>query len=104
LCITKLDVLDGIESLSICVGYELDGKKIDLLPVGADDVEGCKPIYESMPGCSETTFGVKSWDGLPKNAQNYLKRLEAVCGVPIAIVSTGPERDETIVIEHPFAA
>jgi len=104
LCITKLDVLDGIESLNICVGYELDGKKIDLLPVGADDVEGCKPIYESMPGWSESTFGVKTWDGLPKNAQNYLKRLEAVCGVPIAIVSTGPERDETIVIEHPFSA
>jgi adenylosuccinate synthase len=57
-----------------------------------------------MPGWSESTFGVKTWDGLPKNAQNYLKRLEAVCGVPIAIVSTGPERDETIVIEHPFAA
>ena len=103
LCITKLDVLDGVESLNICTGYELDGKKIDLLPVGADHVEGCKPIYETMPGWTESTFGVKTWDGLPKNAQNYLKRLEAVCGVPIAIVSTGPERDETIVIEHPFS-
>lgn len=102
LCITKLDVMDGIESINICVGYELDGKKIDLLPVGADDVAGCKPIYETVPGWTESTFGVKTWDALPKNAQNYLKRLEAVCGVPIAIVSTGPERDETIVIEHPF--
>ncbi|MEE9331466.1 MAG: adenylosuccinate synthase [Methylophilaceae bacterium] len=102
LCITKLDIMDGIENINICVGYELDGKKIDLLPVGADDVEGCKPIYETVPGWTENTFGVKTWDGLPVNAQNYLKRLEIVCGVPIAIVSTGPERDETIVIDHPF--
>ena len=102
LCITKLDVLDGIDELNICTGYELDGKTIDLLPIGADDVAGCKPIYETVPGWKENTFGVKTWDGLPKNAQNYLKRLEVLCGVPIAIVSTGPERDETIVIEHPF--
>ena len=103
LCITKLDVLDGIEELNICTGYELDGKVVDLLPVGADDVARCVPIYEVVSGWSESTFGVKTWDGLPKNAQNYLKRLEALCGVPIAIVSTGPERDETIIIEHPFA-
>lgn len=102
LCITKLDVMDGIPEINICTGYELDGKTIDLLPVGADDVAGCKPIYETVPGWTESTFGVKTWDGLPINAQNYLKRLEAVCDVPIAIVSTGPERDETIVIEHPF--
>jgi adenylosuccinate synthase len=103
LCITKLDVLDGVQALNICIGYELDGKVIDMLPVGAEDVERCKPIYETVDGWNETTFGVKTWDGLPKNAQHYLKRLEAVCGVPIAIVSTGPERDETIVIEHPFS-
>jgi adenylosuccinate synthase len=102
LCITKLDVLDGIHSLNICTGYELDGKIIDMLPIGADDVERCKPIFETVSGWTETTFGVKTWDALPKNAQNYLKRLEVLCGVPIAIVSTGPERDETIVIEHPF--
>ncbi len=102
LCITKLDVLDGIDKLNICIGYELYGDKIDLLPIGADDVEACKPIYETVPGWTENTFGVNTWDGLPKNAQNYLKRLEAVCGVPIAIVSTGPERNETVVIEHPF--
>jgi adenylosuccinate synthase len=103
LCITKLDVLDGIESLDICTGYTLDGKVVDMLPVGADDVAGCVPIYETVPGWTETTFGVKTWEGLPKNAQHYLKRLEALCGVPIAIVSTGPERDETIVLQHPFA-
>jgi len=102
LCITKLDVMDGIKEINICTGYELNGEKINLLPVGADDVEGCVPIYETLPGWTESTFGVKTWDGLPKNAQDYLKRLEEVCGVPIAIVSTGPERDETIVIEHPF--
>ena len=103
LCITKLDVLDGIESLDICTGYKLDGKVVDMLPVGADDVARCEPIYETVPGWKETTFGVKTWEALPKNAQHYLKRLEAVCGVPIAIVSTGPERDETIVLQHPFA-
>ncbi len=103
LCITKLDVLDGIESLAICTGYELDGKLVDMLPVGADDVARCKPIYETVAGWKANTFGVKTWDGLPKNAQRYLNRLEALCGVPIAIVSTGPERDETIIIEHPFA-
>ncbi len=102
LCITKLDVLDGIESLSICTGYELYGKNIDLLPVGAEDVEGCQPVYETMPGWKESTFGINAWDELPLNARNYLERLAEVCGVPIAIVSTGPERDETIVIEHPF--
>lgn len=103
LCITKLDVLDGIDSLDICTGYKLDGKVIDMLPVGADDVARCKPIYETVAGWHDNTFGVKTWDGLPKSAQNYLKRLEALCGVPIAIVSTGPERDETIVLQHPFA-
>lgn len=103
LCITKLDVLDGIESLDICTGYELDGKVVDMLPVGADDVARCKPIYETVAGWQGNTFGVKTWDSLPKNAQHYLKRIEALCGVPIAIVSTGPERDETIVIDHPFA-
>jgi adenylosuccinate synthase len=104
LCITKLDVLDGIAALDICTGYELDGKLIDMLPVGADDVARCKPIYETLPGWSESTFGVSRWEDLPKNAQVYLKRLEALCGVPVDIVSTGPERDETIVLRHPFGA
>lgn len=104
LCITKLDVLDGIAELDICTGYELDGKLIDMLPVGADDVARCKPIYETLQGWSESTFGVSRWEELPKNAQIYLKRLEALCGVPVDIVSTGPERDETIVLRHPFGA
>jgi len=104
LCITKLDVLDGIAELDICTGYELDGKLIDMLPVGADDVARCKPIYETLQGWSESTFGVSRWEDLPKNAQIYLKRLEALCDVPVDIVSTGPERDETIVLRHPFGA
>ncbi|MEY3651290.1 MAG: adenylosuccinate synthetase [Pseudomonadota bacterium] len=102
LCITKLDVLDGISELQICTGYELDGKVVDMLPVGADDVARCKPIYETLPGWSENTFGVNRWEDLPLNARNYLKRLEALCDVPVDIVSTGPERDETIVLRHPF--
>lgn len=104
LCITKLDVLDGISELNICTGYELDGKRIDMLPIGADDVARCKPVYETLPGWSENTFGLSRWEDLPKNAQAYLKRLEALCDVPVDIVSTGPERDETIVLRHPFGA
>jgi adenylosuccinate synthase len=104
LCITKLDVLDGIAELGICTGYKLDGKMVDMLPVGAEDVARCEPIYEFMPGWSENTFGVKRWEELPLNARNYLKRLETLCEVPVDIVSTGPERDETIVLRHPFGA
>jgi adenylosuccinate synthase len=104
LCITKLDVLDGIEELEICTGYELDGKIVDMLPVGADDVARCKPIYECIPGWSESTFGVSRWEDLPANARAYLKRLEVLCDVPVDIVSTGPERDETIVLRHPFGS
>lgn len=104
LCITKMDVLDGIAELNICTGYELDGKLVDILPVGAEDVARCKPVYETLPGWNESTFGVSDWKSLPANAQAYLRRLEALCGVPIAIVSTGPERDETIVLHHPYKA
>src|SRR5690606_5099023 len=102
LCITKLDVLDGISELDICTGYELDGQMIDMLPVGADDVARCKPVYETLPGWNESTFGINRWEDLPENARVYLKRIESLCGVPVDIVSTGPERDETIVLRHPF--
>lgn len=102
LCITKLDVLDGIEELKICTGYILDGKPIDLLPIGADEVARCKPMYEVIPGWKESTVGVKTWQDLPNNAKAYLTMLEMLCEVPIAIVSTGPEREETIVKRHPF--
>ena len=102
LCITKLDVLDGIETLKICIGYSLNGENYDLLPLGSELVEDCKPIFIDMPGWNESTFGVKEWDRLPKNAKDYLLKLQDLCNVPIHIVSTGPERDETILIKHPF--
>jgi adenylosuccinate synthase len=104
LCITKLDVLDGLETLSICTGYKLDGRQIDLLPIGADEVARCEPIFESLPGWSESTFGVKHWEELPANARAYLNRLEELCQTPIDIISTGPERAETILRRHPFLA
>lgn len=104
MCITKLDVMDGIEEIKLCVGYTLpDGSTTDILPCGADKVAACTPIYETMPGWTESTFGVKEYDKLPENAKKYLKRIEEVCGAPIAIVSTGPDREETILIQHPFA-
>jgi len=102
LCITKLDVLDGLETLRICTGYRVDGKVVDMLPYGADSIDHCEPIFEDHPGWSETTFGVKTWEGLPKNAQTYLKRIEQLVGASIAIVSTGPDREETVVVRHPF--
>jgi adenylosuccinate synthase len=103
LCITKLDVLDGAESVKICVGYEVGGKVSDILPVGAEELECCVPVYEELPGWEASTVGVKKFEGLPKPARDYLKRIESLCGVPIDLISTGPERDETIVLRHPFA-
>jgi adenylosuccinate synthase len=102
LCVTKLDVLDGLSSVRICTGYVRDGKAVDLLPFGADDVAACQPVYEDMPGWSGTTFGVRTWDGLPLEARRYLERLAELVGAPIDMVSTGPDRDETILLRHPF--
>ncbi len=104
LCITKLDVLDGIEKIELCTAYELDGEIIDILPIGADEISRCKPIYETLDGWSETTFGVTQLDKLPINARLYLQRIEQVCGVPIDLVSTSPDRDHTIMLRHPFLA
>jgi adenylosuccinate synthase len=102
LCITKLDVLDGVEDLQVGVGYRVNGETIDILPAGADAIENCEPIYEEIPGWTQSTVGIKRYEDLPKAAQNYLKRLEAVCGVPVDMISTGPDREETIVLRHPF--
>jgi len=104
LCITKLDVLDGLPELQLCTGYELDGEQIDILPLGADDIARCKPIYETMPGWSESTVGVTEYDKLPVNARLYLQRIEHATGVPIHIISTSPDRDHTIMVRHPFLA
>jgi adenylosuccinate synthase len=104
LCITKLDVLDGLKELNICVGYELDGEQTDILPMGAEDIARCKPIYEVLQGWSVSTVGVTELDKLPIQARLYLQRIEQVTGVPIHIVSTSPDRDHTILIKHPYLA
>jgi adenylosuccinate synthase len=102
ICITKLDVLDGLDTVRVAVGYRTTGGRRDILPVGAEALEICEPIYEEHPGWKESTVGVKSFDELPKNARSYLRRLEALVEAPIAIISTGPDREETIVLRHPF--
>ncbi len=104
LCITKLDVLDGISELQLCVGYHLDGEEIDILPMGADEIARCEPIYETLPGWSETTVGATRLEQLPAAARRYLERIEAVTGVPIHVVSTSPDRDHTILLHNPFQA
>ncbi|WP_029046155.1 adenylosuccinate synthase [Cupriavidus sp. amp6] len=104
LCLTKLDVLDGLDSIKLCVGYMLDGQTVDILPRGSDAVARCEPVYEEFPGWNESTFGVKSWDALPEAARVYLKRVEEVVGIPIDMISTGPDRDETILLRHPYKA
>jgi adenylosuccinate synthase len=103
ICITKLDVLDGLDIVRVAVGYKvMGGGTRDILPVGAEALAICEPIYEEHPGWKESTVGVKSFEKLPKNAQSYLRRLEALVGAPVAIISTGPDREETIVLKHPF--
>ncbi len=102
LCITKLDVLDGLDTISICVGYKYNGEIRQTPPVGAEAFEAVEPLYENMPGWKESTVGLKTYDELPANAKAYLKRIEEVTEIPIDIISTGPERTETIVLRHPF--
>ncbi len=102
LCITKLDVLDGISELLLCTGYEMDGETIDILPMGADDIERCTPIYEVMEGWSQSTVGVTDYAKLPVAAKLYLQRIEHVTGVPIDVISTSPDRDHTIMMRHPY--
>ena len=102
LCITKLDVLDGLKEISICTGYQVGNRVIDLLPMGSDEVSDCKPILETLPGWSESTVGATTMEALPAAARAYLQRIEALCEVPVDIVSTGPERCETILRRHPF--
>lgn len=103
LCVTKLDVLDGIETVRICVGYEIDGERISGLPVVVDRFADCQPVYEDIPGWSESTVGATTYDELPKNAQNYLARIEELVETPIDIISTGADREQTIIKKHPFS-
>jgi adenylosuccinate synthase len=102
MCITKLDVLDGMAEIRLCTHYLVDGKRVDLIPTGADAVARCEPVYETLPGWKQSTVGARSFDALPQAARDYLKRIEALTGVPIAMVSTGPDRSETILVQHPF--
>ena len=102
LAVMKLDVLDGFETVRLGVGYEYKGERIDIMPVGAEEVAQCKVIYEDFPGWKEPTFGITKWEDLPVNAQKYLTRLSEVAGCPIAVVSTGPDRAQTILLHNPF--
>ena len=103
LCITKLDVLDGLDKIRLSVGYKVRGEMRDILPVGAEALAICEPVYEDFPGWKESTVGIKAFDALPANARTYLKRLEELAGAPVVLISTGPDREETIVLQHPFA-
>ena len=102
LCLTKLDVMDTLETVRICTAYELDGEMLDHPPIGADELARCKPVYEEMPGWQTETAGTTSIDQLPPAAVNYIKRLEALVGLPADIVSTGPERNQNVINAHPF--
>ena len=102
LCVTKLDVLDGIEKLKLGVGYRLNGERRDILPFGGEMLADCEPIYEEIAGWSESTVGLTRYEQLPKAAQRYLQRIEQICEVPVDMISTGADRKETIVLRHPF--
>jgi len=103
ICITKLDVLDGLERVKICIGYDLDGKQVSTPPVGADRFDACKPVFMEMPGWQESTVGITDYEALPQAARDYLTKIEELCETPIDIISTGPDRKETIIRRHPFA-
>ncbi len=103
LCMTTLDVLDGLETVRVCTAYRIDGKETTALPAGADALARCEPVYEELPGWQGSTAGVTDIGALPDNARAYLARVEALAGVPVDIISTGPDRDETIILRHPYA-
>jgi len=102
LCITKLDVLDELETVRLCTGYRHGATVTDILPYGADAVAACEAVYEDFPGWRQSTFGVRDWGQLPEAARRYLTRLSEVTGVPIAMISTGADREQTILMRHPF--
>ncbi|TAM09418.1 MAG: adenylosuccinate synthase [Nevskiaceae bacterium] len=102
LCVTKLDVLDGLDTIRICTGYRVDGVESNALPMGADELAAAIPIYEDLPGWSESTFGITGYAKLPENARRYLKRMEEITEVSIDLISTGPDREQTIVLRNPF--
>ena len=102
MALTKLDVLDGFDVLKICIGYDCRGERLDYFPSNAADQAECTAIYEEMPGWHETTFGGRSWAELPANAVKYIRRVEELTGIPVALLSTSPEREDTILVRDPF--
>ncbi len=102
LCVTKLDVLDGLDSVSVCTGYEIDGHEVANPPCSAEDFARCKPVYKELPGWRQSTAGVTEYSGLPENARRYLEFIQETVSAPVDIISTGPERDQTIILRHPF--
>ena len=102
MALTKLDVLDGFETLKICIGYDVDGRMLDHFPSDAAAQAACTPVYEEMPGWSESTYGARSWADLPANAVKYIRRVEELTKTPVTLLSTSPERDDTILVTDPF--
>ena len=102
LCVTKLDVLDGLNTVKICIGYRLGDEQLDMPPLRVDDYAHVEPVYEVLPGWTESTVGITDYDKLPEAARSYLKRMEEVLGVSIDLISTGPDREQTIILKHPF--
>jgi adenylosuccinate synthase len=104
LCITKLDVLDGLDTIRICVGYRMNGEVTPEPPMSVEGYAGIEPVYEELPGWPESTVGVTAYQGLPLNARRYLERLQSLVSVPVDMISTGPEREQTIMLRHPLGA
>jgi len=102
IALTKLDVLDGLATLKICTGYRIGGEVFDYLPVGLRAQQAAEPVYEEIEGWSETTQGARSWKDLPANAIKYVRRIEELIGAPVALLSTSPQRDDTILVRDPF--
>jgi adenylosuccinate synthase len=104
MALTKLDVLDGFDTLKICVGYKNQGcdKVLDYFPSDVSGQSACRPVYEEMRGWKDSTFGARSWEDLPVNAVNYIRRIEELTGIPVTLLSTSPERDDTILVKDPF--
>jgi adenylosuccinate synthase len=102
IALTKLDVLDGFDEIKLCIGYNLNGREIDFLPADAGEQARCKPVYETIAGWKDSTRGARSWAELPAQAIKYVRRVEELIGAPVALLSTSPEREDTILVRDPF--
>jgi adenylosuccinate synthase len=102
ICLTKLDVMDDLDSIKICIAYEIDGQRTSIPPFSAEGYSAAKPIYIEMPGWKTSTIGTHSFDDLPKEAQDYIRKIEELSQIPVDILSTGPDRDETLILKNPF--